>query len=318
MSRCVKCKNHFNAGEVIVPCSCCGGLFHGTMECTGVTASEQRVFLLKQSILVYRCVKCTQQGGNSTFVNAVAEFKESIGDLLEASRSIKTLVNDVEIIKEKIADIDPLSEEIASLREDVTRLQQGDPVDVSAFKTELNELKAEIESVMSAVDNLPTMDGIENEIQARLSRSKNVVLYNVSEASPEVDSVTTADLAAVRVLLGEINNINSDAISVRRLGKPSRDVNRPLVVTLSSRAEVFRILAARKKLPIAIKVSTDKTRMQRENLRKLYSMVEEHNKVSDKKLWVKYENGVPKAVNVDEKNSSRRGNDSRRKKETHS
>lgn len=293
MSQCMSCDRQFEKGEIIIPCSCCGDLYHGSVECTGVSASEQKVFALRsvKPMLVYRCKHCIKLGGNSVFINAVTQFKESVSDLLSASERIKTLVAEVEDIKNDVKNLKESSNEIAALRDDVTSIQNDNVVVVADIKA----LKVKVDRVISAVDKLPSIEEIESEIQDRVSRNSNIILYNVVEPK---ENAASADLTMVKELLAKINNINASSIAVRRLGKPKKDVLRPLLVTLATRSDVFRVIAAHGKLPTGIKVATDKTKLQREMLKHLYQFVDVHNSKSENKLTVKYVNNIPKTVPV--------------------
>lgn len=298
MSVCVACDNQFEKGDIITSCSCCGDLYHASVECTGVSASEQKVFTLRmvKPMLVYRCRQCIKLGGNSVFVNAVSEFKSSIQDLLTASEKIKVLVDEVEGIKKDIKNLKQSSNSADSLREEFNGLHEEAIAEVIAVNKKVDKVKF-------TVDNLPSVDVMERELQDRKVRCCNVIFYNVIEPNL-VTNDASADLASIKAMLAEIGNVKADSISVMRMGKPKKDITRPIAVTLSSRSDVFRVLRARNKLPEGVKTAIDRTVMQREALKRLYEYVDEHNSKSEDRLKVKYINNVPTAVSISEERES--------------
>lgn len=135
--------------------------------------------------------------------------------------------------------------------------------------------------------------GMVAEMQERLTRSSNLIVYNLPEAGPNGN-----EPLAIRQLLSVVQNIDTGSITTRRLGKtPSADRPRPILVGIRSNAEVMRVIRNRHLLPRSISVSSDKTPAQREELRQLRGQADEHNRSNPlNRKTVKYVNGVPTLV----------------------
>ena len=109
-----------------------------------------------------------------------------------------------------------------------------------------------------------SIDNLSAELQDRLYRSLNVLIYNlsVSNDSPDIDKV--------KECLKSISNINFDTISVKRFSKTTLCHNvPPILVRLSSNSEVARILKNKKLLPKDVEISLDRTTLQREQFNRL-------------------------------------------------
>lgn len=141
-------------------------------------------------------------------------------------------------------------------------------------------------------------DDIIREVDERSRRSKNIILYNVSETdgmmSSDHDVVsnlikslpTTApiDLAEVKVFrLGSVN--------AKNLQKP-----RPLKVILKNKTDVIDILKNSKHFSNDVKASSDKTIMQRQQWLKLKQQLQALEEKGDNTKTIKYIKGVPKIV----------------------
>lgn len=134
------------------------------------------------------------------------------------------------------------------------------------------------------------------KMQERLTRSSNLIVYNLPEAGPNGD-----EPRAIQQLLSVVQNIDLATITTRRLGRnPSGDRPRPILVGLRSNAEVMRVIRNRHLLPRSISVSSDRTPAQRDELRQLREQADEHNRLNPTtRKTVKYVNGVPTLVDED-------------------
>lgn len=150
-----------------------------------------------------------------------------------------------------------------------------------------------VQSVMSSDTSSFPLAGnttdLASELQDRMYRSSNLMLYNL-QASADV-----GDVDLVRKVLEPINNINVQAISVRRFTKSSKlNMPPPIIVRFSSREEVGRVLRGWKRLQDGVRVSPDHTKAQRDQYNALKREVTQHNSThpTDIKM-VRFINGVP-------------------------
>lgn len=105
--------------------------------------------------------------------------------------------------------------------------------------------------------------GMVAEMQERITRSSNLVVYNLPESGPNGN-----EPLAIQQLLSVVQNVDLASLITRRLGRnPSGDRPRQILVSLRSNAEIMRIIRNRYLLPRSISVSSDKTPAQRDELR---------------------------------------------------
>ena len=160
-----------------------------------------------------------------------------------------------------------------------------------------------IEARVSALENNhaaappPAIDiqSIAVEIQDRLLRSQNILLYGVAEVNAPSQQT---EIEIVTSILSRVPGIDISNITIRRLGKPRTDGSaRPLLIKLISAAEVRRVLRNRHVLPRGVMDSSDKTTAERDFLKSIIDQVNSHNASNPViKKKIKYINGVPTIV----------------------
>lgn len=271
---CQTCGEGFEQGSIITTCVCCLKLFHPTQTCTFTTSTEVNVLKLKnkEPLLMYRCSDCKKAGGISA-------------SLFESLSSLKDLG---EKVSESCSKIDSVHKDFLQCVSDVKQI-----------KVEVNSLKSVCSSLQSQVTKCCSIDSINAELQDRLARSNNLIIYGV-----DFSDKSQSDSLKVKSLLSNINNLNLDNISTRRLGKGINNKPPPTLVKLSSKYEVHIVLRNKNKLPPGISVSSDKTQMEREKLTSLIKIVNDHNSNNPTKKSIKYVKGVPTIVNNDPVNNA--------------
>ena len=137
------------------------------------------------------------------------------------------------------------------------------------------------------------IDSIANELQERLSRSTNILIFNLDE---ENGSETDFNRVLQILVNACVNNRN---FQVRRIGRAARDRPCALVVQISSRQEVLQVLRNRRAIPAHLSISEDRTRDQRASLNEMRRQIQEHNRAHPNNLWrIKYVNGAPTIVSA--------------------
>ena len=144
--------------------------------------------------------------------------------------------------------------------------------------------------------NIPqdfNIDQIAGELQERLNRSLNIILFNLQDRSD-----VNYDQQQVTEILNSVG-INSTNIRIRRIGRAVRERPRAIVITLSSRAEVLQVLRNRRNIPADPSVSEDRTRNQRDTLAALRLRVRDHNSTHPDDQWrIKFVNNSPVIISV--------------------
>ena len=277
--KCASCKLNFDPESIITTCVCCLKIFHAAQECSFVSSSEYNVLKLKtiEPLLMYRCIDCKKRGGISASLFESLSCLKDLGDKLD---------NSCNKMDQMHQDFINCLNDVKTIKIDVKNLQAK----YSSLETQLNQ----------KIDNQTfSIDDINAEIQDRLDRSCNLIVYGV-----DVNDQTTSDANKIRSILHCINNLDLSKISTKRLGKVTNGKSPPTLVKLSCKNDVHRILRQKKRLPNGISVSTDKTELQRKGLSTLLKSVEANNCTSNIKQTIKYIRGVPTIVNVEPSDSS--------------
>lgn len=199
-------------------------------------------------------------------------------------------------IQSKLTEHSALS---ATNRDNIADLRS----EVASLKEEVRVLKAS-SAVGSQVDSMgeghaPSCDSLTAELQDRMNRASNVILYNVPA------DTGVSNLTAVKSSLAKIANINWGSMSVIRFPRPSRRSNYPpVLVKFGSSHEAQRVVRESKLLPKTIEVTFDYTESQRRQYRNLKDVAATHNKKNPQApKVVRYIKGTPTLV--DSKNQPR-------------
>lgn len=171
---------------------------------------------------------------------------------------------------------------------------------IAEMNAEIKLLREELISWKSQpkVENLP--ENIVSEMEERISRAHNVIIYNVEESSsPELAQRIRNDKDSVTNLLSQVG-VNCNVIKVVRLGKtraPNGSKPRPLKLIFPDINTAKEVLRNKNKiLNTVYRISNDFTPMQRDHMKQL--RLELSNRISkgEQNLTIKYFRGVPKII----------------------
>ncbi|OXU26315.1 hypothetical protein TSAR_007758 [Trichomalopsis sarcophagae] len=146
--------------------------------------------------------------------------------------------------------------------------------------------------VLGVLPSQYTVD-LASELQDRMSRSCNVMIYNVP-----VDD--TPDLVKVRQCLVRISNLNLRNLTVKRFDKPSARSTIPAVPVRfdGSQFEAQRVINNRK-LSDGVEVAADRTQYERQLFKRLRAEANAHNSANlNSQKTVRYIHGTPTLVDV--------------------
>jgi hypothetical protein len=134
-----------------------------------------------------------------------------------------------------------------------------------------------------------------NEMEERRDRAKNIIIMNVPESiSKNQEQKLKHDNNEVTNIISAFDGINTEKINVLRLGKEVAGRTRPIKVSLGSANEAKLIIQNNRLLKDGLRIKADLTFAQREQMRSLWSEVEERRTEGEDNLTVKFFNGVPK------------------------
>lgn len=166
---------------------------------------------------------------------------------------------------------------------------------VKELSEQLTNISQNTTSIRSLDPN--AMEEIINEANERQKRASNIIIHNLME-SPATEN---ADKLEINTLFSKIPGVHSSGFHSIRLGKPRTNGSpRPLKVILENNADTLTILKSYKKLlpeETNIHITFDKTPIQRENMKRLQTELEQRKNNGDSDLIIKYINGSPKIIN---------------------
>ena len=190
------------------------------------------------------------------------------------------------------------------------------------FKNINNKIQKNTENIEDLKNRLSILENDKSnnidttyaEFIERERRSKNIILHGLPE--PTSSSPIKDDIRKVIEIFNNLKTsnikINTNNIKVFRLGEKRLDSDDPrsVCIKLNNKDDVIKLIVNRDKL-LPYKISTDKTAMQRNQLKMLIQERDNHNALfPNEPLEIKYTNGVPKlikALNANHKNNTLEG-----------
>ncbi|KAJ3661635.1 hypothetical protein Zmor_006023 [Zophobas morio] len=163
----------------------------------------------------------------------------------------------------------------------------------------IKNLQQQVEQLTMKYDqlnkNIFNEDSVTNELQDRLNRAKNVIVYTVPESkSKETNVRIQQDSTAISKIITEDLELSVNAKKVIRLGKVvDSSKPRPIKIVCKDADDALDLLRNRGKCLNNIKLNNDLTPMQREKLKTLRNQLEERKSKGEKNLTLKYIKGVP-------------------------
>ncbi|KAG5876715.1 hypothetical protein JTB14_010123 [Gonioctena quinquepunctata] len=141
-------------------------------------------------------------------------------------------------------------------------------------------------------------EGVLSEVEDRITRSKNVIFYNIHESpSTTIGDKVKDDSKKVNDLLGNCQ-LDYHISKIIRLGKISTPGKpRPLKVVFNDSETAKQVLRSRKQIDRNdIKIANYLTVKQRDHLKSLRSELSDRQSKGKADLTIKYIRGVPKIV----------------------
>jgi hypothetical protein len=264
-----------------VKCAKCQNVWH--IACTSLSSFSGDS--LKKRISSWLCTTCdaAKLGIKKTVLSAPSniDYVSKIDSILAAVTEIKTILSKHEQIFGKLnRKIDDFSNQLRDLGVRTTLLEDK----VTLIETRLSKL----ESMNTLTDN-----NIISEVSDKQLRCINMILFNV----PESDDNTSANDSSIIKSIFDSLSIVMTPTAVNRLGRKSTKP-RPLKIILQDASDVFVVLKNKHKLRSiptysSVRISPDRTQMQRDQLRNVYDKFEERKAAGETDLIVKFLKGIP-------------------------
>ncbi|KAJ8685253.1 hypothetical protein QAD02_021046 [Eretmocerus hayati] len=195
-------------------------------------------------------------------------------------------------LREEVVEVRTEVGRIPSRQQDLLHLKQE-----SATRFQENTLRLEKLESGTVPPTVMSVDDISDEMQNRVSRLNNLIMYKVEEI--DANGARTNDLTQVQNRLRNVADITIQGIKVRRIGQVKDGKPRPILIEMRSHHDVIRVMGSRKSLPNGILVASDKTKAQRAHLSSLYAEVSRINEEKGSRVKaVRYVNSKPCIVDL--------------------
>ncbi|KAJ8956613.1 hypothetical protein NQ318_013966 [Aromia moschata] len=153
----------------------------------------------------------------------------------------------------------------------VTKLEKQFTESLQSLKTQFEE-KIRALTINNTIDENKLSESLVQEITERQRRSKNIIMFNVSESKAvNPTERQNHDIGKIKQFLKEVSEDGSNVTGVVRLGKTSQKP-RPLRISFSDENKVLNVLKNKQKVQDKykeVKIKADETPMQREKDRTL-------------------------------------------------
>jgi len=264
-----------------VKCSTCSKPFH--IACTsisGLTGNNLKTRCTSWLCTVCECARLGVRKSPVTQPVADTDFISKINTILSTVNDIKQSVSKHET---SLSSLNKKLDNVSiQLRELGTR--------TLVLENKVTQLENQLSSSKSS--NYSADEAIISEVIDRQARSRNLIVFNAAES----DGNTVDDISLIKSVLHSIAPNIAPAL-VSRLGLKSSKP-RPLKVTLHEPSDVFIVLKNKHKLRTSstyssIRISPDRTIMQRNQLRDIIVKLEERKTAGETNLVMKFVKGVP-------------------------
>lgn len=237
----------------------------------------------------------------------MAELKKQLSDVMnvlvlsrnEQIENINKICQDMSDIKDQLTNMKSTLDTVVTEQKNLkSRLNTVETtalcMEGKITKIEDNIAKLKIETA----DQQKTTEEIITEIHERAIRRKNIII----EGIPEVQSKFVSDrlkhdkdkcLSVLKHFISDCPNPEK----LFRIGKYNPNQNRPIKLSLSTEELVKTVLTNRNKHGIDnIKIYSDQTKLQRENIKKLKDEIKRRVKEGETDLRIKYIRGAPRII----------------------
>lgn len=222
-------------------------------------------------------------------------IEENLNELVEKDSVttkdlLKIILNVVNLIKEQ----NDLIHQCIAEKQTISELDKR----ISLIEKDVEEKRqANITSVKTREELIETNDLIYDEMQERMNRAKNIIIYNIPEnKSNDVKVRIAHDFDKAKEVIKLIDSNGPEDFKVTRIGKPG-NTPRPVRVIMKDRQQAIGCLKGKRKLTDAsFSISADLTQAQRAKLRKVKEELKNKVESGDTNYTIRYIRDVPTLV----------------------
>lgn len=222
---------------------------------------------------------------------SIAEIRSSQIDMLGQCKAMNLSQNSK--LAELLSSIDFLKSQLVEIRSENTTL-----------RNEIATLNNRIQVLENSTDGSSNMPQLIQELANREMCARNIIVHGLQESSSNDPAVRIA--SDIKLLDDNIHPCNltlPQDLKLFRLGRKISGKPRPLKVVLSSKEMALSLVSAfnshkRTQLVPAnsISISRDRTLLERQEIRRVYTELENRKKSGEHNISIRYRNGIPLIV----------------------
>lgn len=227
------------------------------------------------------------------------------------NEKLTSIANDVTLIRQEITQIKSTTDELAleqnKLRKEVENITNSflnTEKKIKAIEEEVSTLKKSTEQIQQISTN--NYENIIGEVQNRTQRERNIIISGIEEIkSDKREDRQQHDKNEVKKILEPFLENYVEPIKILRLGKYSDKKSRPIKAcyeTSETAKKVLRNSTAINKATKKIKIYSDETPQQKENMKKLRDELKQRTDDGEGDLTIKYIKGTPRIIKQESKN----------------
>lgn len=241
--------------------------------------------------------------GSSNNVSNIKRKDPTISDVWDLLNSIQLNAssqdNHLKNINKKLQNLENNFNSMKTMFDNLHSELSQLKLDKLALESDLSSLRDKVAKLenTSLVSLQPYDVNIFNEIQDRITREKNIIIYNVPDSTQD-GSDNSFDVGLD--LLKDLSLSDIKIINAKRIGKfGSKD--RPILVEFESVSNVKDIFKSKSKLRLIdrwrkISITEDRTASQRSHMKNLRSELTDKRNNGDNSWFIKYVKGIPSLV----------------------
>jgi chromosome segregation ATPase len=169
--------------------------------------------------------------------------------------------------------------------------------------SDLNKRIIDLEAIAHVNSNMDQLPSLLQELSERERCSCNVIVYGIPESSSAlpIDRISNDAILLSEAFQPYLIPLPTNLKSIR-LGKPTDRGPRALKVFLSSKETALKLIsdfnAVKRSRPVdnviqPISITRDRTRREREDIRRTYAELDSRKKNGETNIVIKYNNGLP-------------------------
>lgn len=208
-----------------------------------------------------------------------------------------------------VEKIEKIESSVAGIRRDLNKFSEHNK-NITQQHKEFEKRVRDIENKLTSEKNIAIdPNNIIKEINDRKRRESNVIALGIAESKKTVgnDRLEDDKISLSTALPAELS-VKIPNFKIRRLGRPTTDRPRPLLIETRSVVDARDILKLNHREGSTVAFKPDLTPAQQSHLKNLRSQLDTLIKNGDTSKTIKYVQGVPQIVNKNFRPLSEREN----------